>query len=55
MKTHIKAVNEEDAMVVVRILIQNGFTVRVYQTDDTIVETIIEFGKPEKGYNPYQE
>lgn len=55
MKTQIKAFNEEDAMIVVKVLIENGFTVKIYQTDDTIAETIVEFAKHEKGYNPYQE
>lgn len=55
-KTKVLAVNEEDAMIVVKILIQNGFTVKVYQTDDTLVETIIEFWKGEhRGVNPWQE
>ena len=47
MKTHIRTFGEQDAMVVVKVLIQNGYTVRVYQTDDTLVETIVEFGKKE--------
>ena len=51
----IKTVNEEEAMIVVKLLIQNGYTVRVYQTDDTIVETIIEYRKGDWGVNPYQE
>lgn len=55
MKTHIRTFNEDDAMIVVKVLIENGYTVRIYQTDDTLVETIVEFGKEEKGYNPYQE
>jgi hypothetical protein len=50
MKTHIKTFSEEDAMIVVKLLIQNGFTVRVYQTDDTLVETIVEFWKRDEGY-----
>ena len=48
MKMHIRTFNENEAMIVVKILIQNGFTVRVYQTDETLVETIIEYGKEEK-------
>ena len=55
MKTTIKTFREDDAMIVVRLLIENGYTVRVYQTDDTLVETIVEFWKGERGYNPYQE
>lgn len=55
MKTHIKTFNEDDAMIVVKVLIQNGYSVKVYQTDDTLVETIVEFSKKERGYNPYQE
>lgn len=47
MKTHIRAFDEEDAMAVIKVLIQNGYVVKVYQTDDTIAETIIEFGKKE--------
>ena len=54
MKTFIRAFNEEDAMVVVKVLIQNGFMVKVYQTDETIEETIIEFGKKERE-NGWQE
>lgn len=50
MKTHIKTFSEEDAMIVVKLLIQNGFTVRVYQTDETLVETIVEFWKRDEGY-----
>ncbi len=45
MRKHIKTFNEDEAMIVVKVLIQNGFTVRVYQTDDTLVETIVEFWK----------
>lgn len=48
MKTHIKTFNEDEAMIVVKILIQNGYTVRVYQTDETLVETIVEFGRKER-------
>ena len=55
MKTHIKTFDEDNAMIVVKILIQNGYTVRVYQTDDTLVETIIEYWKGDRGVNPYQE
>ena len=45
MKSKLKVVREEEAMNVVKILIQNGYTVKVYQTDDTLVENIIEFWK----------
>lgn len=55
MITHIRTFNDEDAMVVVKVLIQNGFTVRVYQTDETLVETIIEYGKPERENEPSRE
>ena len=54
MKTHIRAFDEEDAMTVIKVLIQNGYMVKVYQTDDTIAETIIEFGKKERE-NGWQE
>lgn len=47
MKTHIRTFNEDEAMVVIKVLIQNGYTVRVYQTDETLVETIVEFWKKE--------
>lgn len=45
MKSKLRAVREEEAMIVVKNLIENGYTVKIYQTDDTIVENIIEFWK----------
>ena len=50
MKSRLMGVSEEDAMTVIKVLIQNGFTVKTYQTDDTIIETIIEFWKHEEGW-----
>lgn len=53
--THIRTFNEEEALVFIKVLIQNGYSVKVYQTDDTLVETIVEFSRKDPGYNPYQE
>ena len=33
-----------------KVLIENGFTVKVFQTDDTIAETIVEFWKADEGW-----
>ena len=53
--THIRTFSESEALTAVKLLIENGYTVRIYQTDDTLEETIIEFWKGERGYNPYQD
>ena len=45
MKSKIITAIEEDALIVVKLLIQNGYTVKVYQTDETLVQNIIEFWK----------
>jgi len=50
MKSKLMGVSEDDAMVIIKVLMQNGFTVKSFQTDDTIVETIIEFWKHEEGW-----
>ena len=50
MKSRLMGVREEDAMIVIKVLIQNGFTVKVFQTDDTIAETIVEFWKADEGW-----
>lgn len=50
MKSRIITIREEDAMIVVRLLIENGFIVKVFQTDDSLVETIIEFWKDDEGW-----
>lgn len=54
MKSRIMGVREEEALIVIKVLMQNGYTVKAYQTDDTIVETIIEFWK-EDSICPWQE
>lgn len=50
MKSKLMGVNEDDVMVVIKVLIQNGFTVKTYQTDDTLAETIVEFWKQDEGW-----
>ena len=50
MKTRLVGVNKENAMVVVKVLIENGFTVKVYKTDDTIAEILIEFWQKDEGW-----
>ena len=50
MKTRLVGVSEANAMVVVKVLVDNGFTVKVYKTDDTIAETLIEFWKKDEGW-----
>ena len=50
MKSRLLGVKEDDAMVVIKVLIENGFIVKTYQTDDTLVETIIEFWKDNEGW-----
>lgn len=50
MKTRLVGASEDNAMVVIKVLIQNGFTVKTYKTDDTIAETIIEFWKKDEGW-----
>ena len=43
-------VRDEDVMVVIKVLVENGFIVKVFQTDDTIAETIVEFWKKGEGW-----
>ena len=50
MKSRLMGVNEDDVMVVIKLLIQNGFIVKTFQTDDTIAETIVEFWKDNEGW-----
>ena len=50
MKSRLMGVRDEDVMVVIKVLVENGFIVKVFQTDDTIAETIVEFWKKGEGW-----
>ena len=50
MKTSLVGVSEDHAMVVIKVLVENGFTVKTYKTDETIAEVLIEFWNKDEGW-----